>query len=204
MTFKIDQHSDLEFELTRMLDAGKTSEIHLAQCVSNPNYKVAIKRCRQDSQNTGEWNVQVEREISALHHLNSIETPDWSLDMPLENRLNLTYSTVEERSIIQLISVFDIDGLPAVALEIAPPSITSQPLDQYAFVDMMHQLAQTTFMIHENGVAFTDFDPLVKIPRIRWDANINRIKIIDWNITRETLDYKRRDIIYLGVSIFNS
>ena len=198
MAFKIDQHSDLDFEITQMLDAGKASEIHLAQCITNPNYKVAIKRCRQDSQNRDEWLVQVEREISALHHLNSIETPDWSLDMPLENRLNLTSSTVTERFIIQLISVFDIDGLPAIALEIAPPSITSQSLGQYTFIDVMHQLAQTTAMIHEHGVAFTDFDPLVKIPRIRWDANLNRIKIIDWNITRESQDYKRRDIIYLG------
>jgi hypothetical protein len=198
MVFKIDQYSDLDFEITKMLDAGKASEIHLAQCVSNPDYKVAIKRCRQDSQNIEEWNIQVEREISALHHLNSVETPEWSLDMPLENRLSLTQSTVAERTIIQLISVFEIDGLPAVALEIAPPSITSQPLDHYDLVEVMHQLAQTTFMIHENGVAFTDFDPLVKIPRIRWDASINRIKIIDWNITRESQDYKRRDIIYLG------
>jgi hypothetical protein len=198
MAFKIDQQSDLDFEITKMLDAGKASEIHLAQCTTNPQYKVAIKRCRQDSQNTDEWLVTVEREISALHHLNSAETPDWSFDMPLENRLNLTNSTIEDRSIIQLISVFDIDGLPAVALEIAPPSIASQTLDQYTAIDVMHQLAQTTFMIHENNVAFTDFDPLVKIPRIRWDASINRIKVIDWNITRETQDYKRRDLIYLG------
>jgi len=94
MAFKIDQHSDLEFEITRMLDAGKASEIHLAQCVSNPDYTVAIKRCRRDSQNTEEWLVQVARKISALHHLNRLETPEWSLESPLENRLNLTYGTV--------------------------------------------------------------------------------------------------------------
>lgn len=198
MAFKIDPQSDLDFEITRMLDAGKASEIHLAQCVTNSDYKVAIKRCRQDSQNTEEWNIQVEREISALHHLNSVEMPEWSLDLPLENRLSLTNSTVSERSIIQLISVFDMDGLPAIALEIAPPSVTSATLDQYDFVEVMHQLAQTTFMIHENGVAYTDFDPLVKIPRIRWDTDLKRIKIIDWNITRESEDYKRRDMIYLG------
>ena len=198
MAFKIDQQSKLEFEITEMLDAGHASEIHLAQSIDDPNMKVAIKRCRRDSQNTEEWLVQVEREISALHHLNSTETPDWSLDMSLDKRLNLTRATVEDRSIIQLISVFDIDGLPAIALEIAPPSITSQQLDKYMLIDVMHQLAKTTHMVHESGVAFTDFNPLIKIPRIRWDANINRIKIIDWNVTRESEEYKHRDLIFVG------
>lgn len=198
MAFRIDQQSSLEFEVTQTLDAGNSSQILMAECTDNRDLKVAIKRCRPDRKNADDWLMQVEREISALHHVNSIETPDWSFDMSLRNRLNLTYSTVADRSIIQLISLFDMDGLPAIALEIAPPSITTQQLDKYTTIDVMHQLAQTTHLIHENGVAFTDFDPLVKIPRIRWDANAKRIKIIDWNVTRETEDYKRRDLIFLG------
>ena len=71
MAFRIDQQSTLEFEIIQMLDAGNSSEIHLAQCTDNTDLKVAIKRCRQDNKNTNLWLDQVEREISALHHLNS-------------------------------------------------------------------------------------------------------------------------------------
>lgn len=198
MPFKIDSQSSLEFDIIQNLDTGHASEIHLAQCTDNPDLTVAIKRCRRDSQNTEDWALQVGQEISALHHLNTMETPDWSFDMSLRNRLNLTANTVADRTIIQLISVFDIDGLPAIALEVAPPSITSQQLEKSTLINVMHQLAHTIQKVHESGIALTDFDPLTKIPRIRWSDKHQQIKIIDWNVTRESEDYKRRDLIFLG------
>jgi len=202
MSFRIDGQSTLEFEYSQLLGRGRMSEIHIAECVESPDMKVAIKRHRSDNQNVDEWMAQVEKEISVLHHLNTAESPDWSFDMSLRNRITYADSTRDERSVIQLLSVFDIDGLTSIAIEIAPPSITSQTLDKYTLVKAMHQIASTTHMLHEGGLALTDIDPLVKIPRIRWDKEVERIKIIDWNITRETEDYRRRDLIYLGRIFF--
>ncbi|GEM_PF-2563664 len=202
MSFRIDGQSTLEFEYKQLLGRGRMSEIHIAQCVENPDLKVAIKRHRSDRQNINEWMQQVEREISVLHHMNTAESADWSFDMSLRNRITFANDTKDQRSVIQLLSVFDIDNSTAIAIEIAPPSITDQKLDKYQFVDAMHQIATLTQIAHDGNLALTDIDPLVKMPRIRWDKDVERIKIIDWNTTRETEDYRRRDIIYLGRIFF--
>jgi len=202
MSFRIDGQSTLEFEYKQLLGRGNMSEIHIAECVESPDLKVVVKRHRHDNKNTDDWLQQVEREISVLHHLNTAESPDWSFDMSLRNRITYADNTRADRSVVQLLSVFDIDGLTAIAIELAPESITSQQLNQYQLVNAMHQIITLTHLAHEGGLALTDIDPLVKIPRIRWDSEVERIKVIDWNITRETEDYRRRDLIYLGRIFF--
>lgn len=198
MPFKIDPQSRLEFEYVKHLGTGKNSEVHLAKCVDNEDWVVAIKRCRTDMDDHDSWLKQVEREISALHHLNTAETPNWSLELPLEERFRITENTVEDRFVIQLFSVFDIDGLPAIAIEVAPPSVTSYKLDKPKSVEVMTQLAQAMQVIHAQGTSITDFDPLTKLDRVRWDDKRKQMKIIDWNVTTETKKSQRRDIIYAG------
>ena len=202
MTFRIDRQSTLDFEYKQLLGRGRMSEIHIAECVESSDLKVAIKRHRSDRQNVNEWMQQVQREIEVLHELNTAESEDWSFEMTLRNRITFANDTRANRSVIQLLSIFDIDGTTAIAIEVAPPSITSQKLPKYDLIDAMHQIAKVTDIAHQRNMALTDIDPLVKIPRIRWDNDNKRIKIIDWNITRETEDYRRRDIVYLGRIFF--
>ena len=112
---------EVDYKIDASLGYGTVADVYRAYLDGNEAKPVAAKILRRDRPIGGEESSGLIKEGEIIQTLNAAEDPEWKKSKTVAQRYKQAQATVQKRYIIAGLDSGNIDGVPFVVQELAPP-----------------------------------------------------------------------------------